>query len=216
MRDTNLRLVRAIAFCSFVCLLTGANLTFGQKPSRQGSQKSCRAGKLSFVCPEGFKSVSTESEQNFALLFHKKQKLGLFVAMPERDFDERKVASDATKTALAKFYPEESQAWRWKPVNYSDTVSKYEVGGGMVEAFNGDLLVVIKYRRVKVNDKEIFVGYVANIIRGKEAQDSFEGAGYTDSLAGCNAAVEVIYSFTGEKINEEDPPCVFVTSRPVG
>src|SRR5437868_6744599 len=98
MHHKNLRSVALMTVCSFVCLLLGATLTFGQKAS-------CKVGSLSFACPKGFQPMPLESEKNLALLFQKKYDLGLFVVTPESGFDEQKVMSDVTKTALAKFFP---------------------------------------------------------------------------------------------------------------
>ncbi len=217
MHSSNLRPVLLIAICSFAYLSSGMNLSLGQKSSDQSLQKlSCKAGNLSFACPEGFKLMPVESDKNLALLFQKKDGLGMFVIAPDTGFDEQKLMGDVTKTALAKFFPKESQSFSWKPINYSDSVSKYEVGGGMVKGFNGRLSVVIKYRHVKANGRDIFVGYVAEFSKGSEAKEFFEGAGYGDSMAGCNAAVEVIYSITGEKIDEDHFPCELVAPAPAG
>ncbi len=217
MHNSSLRLVLVIVICSFACLSSGVGLSLGQKSSRQGSQKlSCKAGNLSFACPEGFKLIPIESEKNLALLFQKKYGLGLFVITPDSGFDEQKLMSDVTKAALSNFFPKESQSFSWKPINYSGSVSKYEVGGDMVKGFNGKLSVVIKYRHVKVKGKDIFVGYVAEFAKRNEAKEFFEGAGYGDSMAGCNAAVEVIYSITGEKIDEDHFPCELVVPAPAG
>jgi hypothetical protein len=217
MRSSRLRLFLVLVICSFADLSSGLCLSFGQESPRQDSRKlSCNAGNLNFACPEGFKLIPAGSQQDLALLFKKKYGLGLFVVAPGAEFDERRLMTDVTKTALANFFPKESQAFSWRPMNYSGSVSKYEVGGGMAKGFNGKLSVVIKYRRIRVNEKDIFVGYVAEFGKGGEAKQFFEGAGYGDSLAGCNEAVEVIYSITNEKVDEDHFPCELVVPSPAG
>jgi hypothetical protein len=206
------RICMATVIC---CFVFGASLSFGQSASRQRSKKSsCNVGDITFVCPKGFKPLPVESDRKFSLLFRKEYGLGLFVALPESGFDEQKFMSDVTKTTLAQIFPKESQAFAWKPLNFSDSVSKYEVGGGMAQGFNGALSVLVKYRHLKFKDKDILVGYVAEFGRGAEAKESFERGLGGDSMPACNASVEVIYAITGEKVDENNPPCTLVV--PVG
>jgi len=193
------------------CFVLGASLSVGQTASRQSSKKSsCNVGDTAFVCPKGFKPLPVESEQKFSLLFRKEYGLGLFVASPESGFDEQKFMSDVTKTILVKIFPKELQSFAWKPLRFSGAVSKFEVGGGMAQGFNGTLSVLVKYRHLKFKDKDILVGYVAEFGRGAEAKESFERGLGGDSMPACNASVEVIYSITGEKIDENNPPCTLV------
>jgi len=199
-------------------MLLGANSASGQKYSRRDLQKdSCKAGGVSFVCPEGFQALPVEEgQQNIALFFQRKYNLGLFVIGPEAGYDEQKLLSDATNTSLAKFFPKESSSYDWKPMDYSDSVSKFEIGGGMTKGFNGKLVVIVKYRHIKVDHKELFVGDIAQFFEGSEAKDFFQQDKYGDSIVGCDSAVEVIYSVTGEKLDEENRPCAVVTRIPAG
>lgn len=193
------------------CFVLGSSVLFGQKTSRQTSKRAlCSVGDIAFICPKGFKLLPAEPGLKMTLFFRKEYDLGLFVASPDPGFDEGKYMSDVAKTALAKFFPKEPQTYSWKPVNYSDSISKYEIGGGMVKAFNGNLGVIMKYRRVKAMGKDFFVGYIAEIEKGGEARAFFDRDGYADSMPGCNASVEVIYSVTGEKMDEDKFPCELV------
>jgi hypothetical protein len=87
-----------------------AGSTIGAKP------RDCAFGDLHFACPKNFKPVPLESAQGFALFYWKKYDVGLFVAPPRSDFDERAFMTNVTKTSLAKLFPKESQAFFWKPV----------------------------------------------------------------------------------------------------
>jgi hypothetical protein len=190
-------------FILIVVLLT----LFSVQVGASARTSACAVGDIRFVCPKGFKPLSADSKQPLALFFRKQYGLGLFVASPEAGFDEQRFMTDLTKTTLAKMFPKESQTYSWKPINFSDWVSKFEVGGGMVLGFNGSLSVLIKYRHIRVKGKEVIVGYAAEFGRGAEAKESFERSSGGDSAPGCIASVEVIYSITGEKIDEKKPPC---------
>lgn len=193
------------------CLLL-ASEAFGQQASHLTSKKSsCSAGTVTFTCPKDFKSLPIESKENLSLLFHRKNNLGLFVAIPESGFNEQKFMSEVVRTALTDMFPKESPEYAWKPFHYTDSVSKYEVSSGMVRGFNGALDVLITYRHIKVNGKEIFVGYVSGLGKGKEAEESFERGAITVDMNGCNASAEVIYSITGEKVDENNLPCSLIT-----
>lgn len=187
-----------------VCCLALATTSTGQRTSR----KNCRIGEVVFACPKGLKLLRIEPTSDFALFFRKD--LGLFVASPLPGFDEQKFTSEATKTMLAKAFPKESQAYEWKPLKFSDVVSRFEIGGGMAQGFNGSIGIIVKYRHLKVNGKEILVGYAAELASGTDARENFQrglGGDSIGTIAGCEASVEVIYSITGERINKTNPPC---------
>jgi hypothetical protein len=204
-----------ITILCFASLGTEASLSFGQEASHKASPKTpCVAGTINFTCPKGFTSLPTEAGSNLALLFRKDYSLGLFVVVPEPGYDEQKIVGGAIKTALARFFPKEPEAYFWKPMPVSGSISKYEVSGAMAKGFNGALSVIVRYRQLKVRGKEIFVGYVAEIGKGKEAKEFYERGEYGDSMSGCNAAVELIYSITGEKIKDGEMPCMLITDSP--
>jgi hypothetical protein len=187
-----------------VCCLALATSSTGQRAPR----KNCRIGEVAFACPKGLKPLPIEPTPELALFFRKD--VGLFVASPLPGFDEQKFTSEVTKTILAKAFPKESQSYEWKPLKFSDVVSRFEIGGGMVQGFNGSMGVIVKYRHLKVQGKEIFVGYAAELATGTDARENFQrglGGDSIGTIAGCEASVEVIYSITGERINKTNPPC---------
>ena len=169
------------------------------KPSK------CSFANISFACPQGFKSLPIEPRQSFALFHQKKYGVGLFVASPDSGFDEQTLMTNVIKTTLAKIFPKESQTYAWKPVTFSGGVSKFEIGGGMAQGFNGSQGVLIKYRQLKFNGREIIVGYVAEFGRGLQGKEAFGRGLGGDSMPGCYAAVDLIYSITGEKMPENNP-----------
>lgn len=178
--------------------------------SRAAESSQCTFGTLRFACPEGFKSLTIEPQQPFALFHQKKYGVGLFVGSPESGFDERTFMTNVTKTTLVRIFPKESQTYSWKPIDFTGTVSKFEVGGGMALGFNGTFSVLIKYRHLKFDGKEIIVGYVAEFGRGSEGRESFQRGLGGDSMPGCYAAVDVIYSITGDKLGDNGHPCDLV------
>jgi hypothetical protein len=165
----------------------------------------CAVGNLHFACPKNFKILPLESAQQFTLFYWKKYDVGLFVASRPSGSDELTFMTNVTQTALTKMFPKESQAFSWKPVDYSGRISKFEIGGGVSQGFNGSLGVLIKYRRLKFNGREIIVGYASEFGRGADAKEAFDRALGGDSMPGCYAVVDVTYSITGEKMPENNP-----------
>jgi hypothetical protein len=173
----------------------------------------CTIGDLHFACPKNFKPLRLEPAQQFALFSWKKYDVGLFVASPLPDFNEPTFMTNVTKISLAKMFPQAPQTFAWKPINYSGRISKFEIGGGVAQGFNGSMGVLIKYRRLKINGRDIIVGYASEFGRGAEAKETFGRGLGGDSMPGCYALVDTIYSITGEKMPENNP-CDLIVSIP--
>jgi hypothetical protein len=177
-------------------------------PSTFGQKRTCKLGNSEFACPRGLRRLAIEPRGNYQLFLGKD--FALFAAVPVSQENDPTFVGELTKVALAKLFSTQSQSFAWKQLKYDDPVSKFEVQGGTFQGFNGAIGVVVKYRHVKVGAKELLVGYVAELGRGAEAKEVFDrglGADSVASLAGCSASVEVIYSITGEKVNEDNSPC---------
>jgi hypothetical protein len=170
----------------------------------------CSIGDVHFACPKNFKSLPVGPSQQFVLYYWKKYNVGVFVASPQSGFDESAFMTNVTKTSLVKMFPNESQTFSWKPVNYSGRISKSEVGGGVAQGFNGSMGVLIKYRWLKFNGRDIIVGYASDFGRGAEAKETFGHGLGGESMPGCYAVVDTIYSITGEKMPENNPCDIIV------
>ena len=179
----------------------------------RGASPDCSVGDVRFACPKNFKQVRLEPAQQFGLYYWNKYEVGLFVATPASGYDESKFMANVIRTSLARMFPKDSQEFSWKGVPYypSSRISKFEIDGTIAQAFNGSLGVLIKYRRLKFNGREIIVGYASDFGRGTEAKENFDRGLGGDSMPGCYAALETIYSITGEKMPENNP-CDIIAS----
>jgi hypothetical protein len=129
----------------------------------------------------------------------------LFVAAPASGYDESKFMANAIRTSLAKLFPKDFQEFAWKGVPHSGRISKFEIDGTVAQGFNGSLGVLIKYRRLKFNGRDVIVGYASDFGRGAEAKEAFGRGLGGDSMPGCYAVVDTIYSITGEKMPDNNP-----------
>src|SRR5262249_13776134 len=125
-------------------------------------------------------------------------------------FDEQKLINEITQTTLIKLFPKESLNFQWKQLRAMDHLSKFETTAGLLHGFNGPLVVQIKYQRLKVKDTEIVIGYLAELVRGPQAKETFDitlAADTEGTIAACNASVGMISSITGEKFDGDHDPC---------
>ena len=173
----------------------------------------CSVGDVRFACPKNFKPLPLDSAQQYGLYYWKKYDVGLFVASPAPGYDESKFMANVIRTSLVKMFPKDSQDFSWKGVPYSGRITKFEIDGTVAQGFNGSLGVLIKYRRLKFNGREIIVGYVSEFGRGVQAKESFARGLGGDSMPGCYAAVDTLYSITGEKMPENNPCDLVVDLR---
>jgi len=173
----------------------------------------CSVGNVRFACPKNFKQVPLEPTQEFGLYYWKKYNVGVFVAAPGAGYDESEFMANVIRTSLARVFPKDCQQFSWKGVPYSGRISKFEIDGTIAQAFNGSLGILIKYRRLKVNGRDIIVGYASDFGRDAEAKEAFDRGLGGDSMPGCYAAVDITYSITGEKMPAHNP-CDIVASVP--
>jgi len=177
------------------------------------STPDCSVGDVHFGCPKNFKPVPLESAQQFALYYWRKYDVVLFVASPAAGYDESTFMTNVIRTSLAKMFPKETQSFSWKGVPYSGRISKFEIDGSVVQGLNGSLGVLIKYRRLKFNSRDVIVGYASEFGRGAHAKESFARGLGGDSMPGCYAVVDTVYSITGEKMPENNPCDLVVDIR---
>ena len=192
------------------CLLVGAH-----HPSAI-QKKYARATSLNgfkFRIPKGHVAIPGNEIPDSVFLFSKKHKEGFFLSVPAAKFDEVELTNRNTTVALKKFFPEASQDYAWKPLADRRTVSKFEVGASKTMGFNNRELVIVQVHHFQVNGKEIFVGDLFKWSNGDEKEIFARGLG-GESMQGCNDLVEIVYSVTGEKIDETNSPCELIAILP--
>ena len=185
-------------------------LLFTFAAAAHANTPDCSVGNVRFACPKSFKRVPLDAAQQLALYYWKKYEVVLFVASPTPDYDESKFMANVIRMSLARIFPNDSQTFSWKGVPYSGPISKAEIDGSIALGFNGSRAVLIKYRRLKINGADIIVGYASQFGRGTEAKETFDRGLGGDSMPGCYAVVDVVYSITGEKMPENNPCDIIV------
>ena len=167
-----------------------------------------------FTVPKGYARLPPGSTGNVVFFYNKQSKEGLVVAVPVSPFVEAEVLQGLIKESQQRYFPKETAAYQWKSVNLLQKVSKFEVNDSLEKGFNRNHLWVFEYRHVVFNQRDVVVGSIFEARKGKAAAEMFESEGAAMSMTSCSAAAEVIYSFTGEKIDPEKPPCELIANVP--
>ncbi len=166
---------------------------------------------ITFARPKRYALLPSDTG-NVIFMYNKNLREGLFIAALSAPFNQE-VITNLIKTSVGKSFPKEPQTWVWKQAGDYQKISNFETGGGKSLGFNKKHLVVAQYRHLVFEKKGILVGYVYEGSKGKQAEEEFNmdyGSGtvvMVDPITVCDDSVEIIYSITGEKIDENNPPC---------
>lgn len=178
-----------------------------------GHRENVSVAGLQFSCPNSFELQPEHTNDQLAFMRHEKYELGLFVAVLEKNINSRYVKQLAIQTT-SYLYPKGKSNYAWKRLKGYEKVSKFEIDGGMVQGFNGQQRVCVQYRRIKVQQKEVVVGYVFELGSGELAKQLFERNLGGDSMEGGYAQAHVIASMTREKYDDLAPATGFVAAPP--
>lgn len=200
----------AALFIMVLCVCSSHAQTFNQDP---GHKEYLSVNGVKFSSPEGFDTQRRKVNERVAYVPHEKYDLGLLVAVPEKPVDVEYTGWLAS-LAASHLFPKETGSFSWKKLDGYQKVSKYEVGGGMLQGFNGHQRVLMQYRQLKVSGKDIVVGYTFGLGRGTEAGSLFNRNLGGDSMPGWYAQAHVLASITGEKYVEINPGTSIIAAPP--
>lgn len=167
-----------------------------------------------FTLPQRYVKVASEASEDSVFLYDKKYRDGMVVTVPAVPFVEQDVRDSLMKVSLKTFFPEQTQPYVWKSESQLQKVSKFEVGDFLGKGFNQSSLVVFECRHIVFARKDVFIATIFEARKGKRAKEMFNSEGTAMSMTTCGAAAEIIYSFTGEKIDPEKRPCELIANIP--
>jgi hypothetical protein len=179
---------------------------------KRGRQQAING--LAFTVPQKYVRLAEGTSDTTVFLFNRQNQEGMVVAVPAAPFVEQEVLGNLIKESQRRFFPKETDAYQWKSASLLQKVSKFEVNVSLEKGLNRNHLLVFEYRHIVFNQRDIFVGALFEARRGKVAAEMFQSEGAAMSMTTCSAAVELIYSFTGEKIDPEKPPCELIANVP--
>ena len=209
MRMGGLRLTSVLLLSSGFLLPATATDAGSAATKTMHLAKKTTVNGVSFSVPKGYVQSGPGSLRNAALLYYAKYKEGLMVVVPDPPFDEAQLVKEITATGLSAFFPKERQTFEWKDSNNYRKLSKFEVSEGQAMGFNRKALVLLKSHHLRFADRDILVFDFFKFDQNDAAEVYARGHG-VESMQGCNDMVELIYSITGEKIDDTNSPCDLV------
>jgi hypothetical protein len=203
-----------------VLLLAGISLCGLAAAARvQKEAQRVTVGGVGLTVPQKYVKVPGEAGQDAVFLdavflYDKTHKEGMVVAVPNALLVDQDVVAGLMSASRKVFFPKETQPYEWKSPNQLQKVSRFEVGDFLGKGFNQAHLLVFECRHIVFNKKEMFVATIFEARKGKLAKEMFNGEGTVMSMSTCGASAEIIYSFTGEKIDPDKPPCELIANVP--
>jgi len=202
-----------VIFLFVVMLFSGA--ASAQMDQDPGHSRFLILEGVKFSCPKGFACTRSRVDGGAIYIPDRKYDLELVVGIASKDAGPNWFEQLA-RVAASHVFAKERAEFSWKQLSADelrltkDRVSKFETGSGGVQGFNGQQRIMFKYRRFKVEGKEIIVGYLLGLGRGAEARALFEQNLGGDSMPGWYAEAHIIASLTGEKYTDINPGTVII------
>jgi hypothetical protein len=217
MRRPKLNAMCLFTLMGWGFLVSGSSLLSASEKTYEAPKSVSKTVTLNGVkvpIPKGYALLQGNDVENTIFFFHKKYSHGLFVSVPSLPFDENQLLNGITRVGLSKFFPNERQTYTWTPLSDRRKVSKFEVGGDKAMGYNKSNLIIVQAHHFRVGLRDLLIGDIFELNKGKEAEESFNRGLGGESMQGCNVIVEIIYSITGEEINETNSPCELIALPP--
>jgi hypothetical protein len=194
----------------FILIVLISGSASAQLPSQDpGHKEDAEVAGVKFSVPNGF-NLEKSPDSTVAFMRHDKYDLALFVGVPGRQVDDEYLTG-LSNTLVSLLFPKE-KGFRWKllPSGSDKKVSKFQTASGNTKGYNGDKLFQTDYITVKVDGREIMVGYITRL--GQYSNDEKylfdqKGAGGF-SMPGWYAQAHILASVTGEKYEQINPGTV--------
>jgi len=196
---------------ALILILFGAGLASAQLDlsalQDPGSKAFSNVGDVKFSVPKEFE-LHNSPGAGLAYMYDARNWLGLYVAVPGKQPDDAYITS-LTNTIAALVLPKVTDLqWKYVPFDEETGTSKFQTAAGVVKGLRGKNYIQIDYVAVKVENRDVLIGYVTQLgsFPGASAKDLFEeeSAGGL-SMPGRYAQAHVIASVTGEKYREITP-----------
>jgi hypothetical protein len=162
-----------------------------------GKTQLAEIGRVKFVVPVGFQLDQTESDK-LSFMRNRSEPLGLFVTIPEHQVND-KYLTDLSSNLVNRLRGGEDR-FKWKVLGTLEpSLSRYQTNRGIIKGLKGNTFVQIDYVVLKVLDKDVVIGAIAQFGEERTATLLFDVKGREYSVAGWQGLFQVISSVTGEK-----------------
>ena len=193
------RLLVILLFGMFLIFSLGSG-SIAQGPSQGvGDTQLAEVGTVKFVVPAGFQ-LQPSQNRKLAFMRNRSEPVGLFVTIAEHQVNNEYLTRLSSNLATRLHSGEDS--FRWKILGTLEArLSRYQTNRGTIKGLKGKTFVQVDYVVVKVQDKDIVIGSVAQFGEERTATLLFDVEGKEYSVPGWQALFQLISSVTGEKDN---------------
>lgn len=169
-----------------------------------GSIQLAEVAGVKFVVPAGFQLEQSENHK-LSFMRNRSEPLGLFVTIAEYQVSDKYLT--ALSGNLVTRLRRGEDTFRWKIIGTLEpTLSRYQTDRGIIKGLKGRTFVQVDYVVVKVQDKHIVIGSIAQFGTERTAKFLFDVEGREYSVPGWQALFQLISSITDEKDNEPGNP----------
>lgn len=175
-------------------------LSPGSGTIAQGPGDLAEVGTVKFVVPAGFQLEQTES-RTLSFMRNRSEPLGLFVTIAEQQVNN-KYLTDLSNSLVTQLH-HGADGFKWKLLGILEpSLSRYQTHRGVIKGLKGKTFVQVDYVVVKVQDKDIVIGSIAQFGEERTAAFLLDVEGREYSVPAWQALFRLISSVTGEKDNE--------------
>lgn len=181
-------------------------LSLGADTIRQGAAQGAgdiqlaEVGPVKFVVPAGFQLEHTEN-RGLSFMRNRSEPLAVFVTIAEYQVND-KYLTDLSSSLVTQLRPGTGEV-KWKLLGTLEpSLSRYQTNRGVIKGLKGKTFVQVDYVVVKVQDKDIVIGSIAQFGEERTAAFLFDVEGREYSVTGWHALFRLISAVTGENVNE--------------
>ena len=181
-------------------------------PQRTSTRSERGTQSVAYVVPEGYAAVDGVSDDTVTLLAEPKYHSGLFVAALPSEADRAGLMRTVQERVAASGVADGPQTFEWalgRAPTGDQRASTYEVFNERRQGFNGQSRVVVQYRQIRKDGRDVLTGYYYVSGTGDDAERQFQSNSQGDSMgagAGWSALVGSIVGTEPTNLSAPPPP----------
>ena len=187
-------------------LLLGSACTSTQHAS---TDSAATLSDVEYEVPERFTEANAASDERIALFERDNGRVGLFVAALPDEADRGALMEEVQQRLASLAAEGQPQTFDWRP-NLAplgdQRASDFEVYNERRHGFNGQSRVVVQFRQIEKEGRNLLTGYYYVAGTGAQAEQQFRNGTVGDSAVAGPAWASLIGSIVGEQPRDLSGP----------
>lgn len=192
----------------FLVLLIGL-ASACSSPRQTSGVMTTGAQEVAYTTPDGYSEVANQSTDGITLFSNERYHNGLFVATLPSEAARANLMLAVQERVARVAASGESQVFDWAP-NTAPTgnqpASAYEVFNERRHGFNGESRIVVQFRQIRKDGRDLLTGYYYVSGNGAEAAQQFRGNSVGDSAGAGADWAKLVGSLIGEEPRNMSAP----------